>query len=126
MGGVDGWVAGRGARREALTCWQGGGGAAHGSASTGAGSPERRRLMRTPRGGAGGAGSPLKKRPYRDKMAGGSETLYFSGLALSYRPPIGLAAARMEARALSVAWMPALEMEMVCCSMASWIATWGA
>jgi len=26
-------------------------------------------------------------------------------------------------RALSVAWMPALAMEMVCCSMASWIAT---
>jgi hypothetical protein len=29
----------------------------------------------------------------------------------------------MEVRALRVAWMPALVMEMVCCSMASWIAT---
>jgi len=34
-----------------------------------------------------------------------------------------LAAARIEVRALSVAWMPALVMEMVCCSIASWIAT---
>ena len=30
----------------------------------------------------------------------------------------------MEVRALRVAWMPALVMEMVCCSMASWMATW--
>ena len=29
-------------------------------------------------------------------------------------------------RALSVAWMPALAMLMVCCSMASWMATWSA
>ncbi len=40
-----------------------------------------------------------------------------------YRPKMGLAAARMEVRALSVAWMPALVMEMVCCSIASWMAT---
>lgn len=41
---------------------------------------------------------------HRDRMAGGRATLYFSGLALSYRPPMGLAAARMEARALRVAF----------------------
>ena len=38
-----------------------------------------------------------------DKMAGGRATLYFRGLALSYRPPMGLAAAKIDARALSVA-----------------------
>ena len=27
-------------------------------------------------------------------------------------------------RTLSVAWMPALAMEMVCCSMTSWMAIW--
>jgi hypothetical protein len=35
-----------------------------------------------------------------------------------------LAAARIEARALSVAEIPALAIEIVCCSIASWIATW--
>ena len=40
-----------------------------------------------------------------------------------YRPPMGLAAARIDVRAFKVAWMPALAIEMVCCSMASWIAT---
>ena len=30
----------------------------------------------------------------------------------------------MEVRALRVAWMPAFVIEMVCCSIASWIATW--
>lgn len=38
-----------------------------------------------------------------DKIAGGSATLYRRGLLLSYRPPTGLAAARMEVRAFSVA-----------------------
>jgi hypothetical protein len=37
-------------------------------------------------------------------MAGGRLTLYFRGFALSYRPPMGLAAARMEARAFRVAY----------------------
>ena len=52
------------------------------------------------------------------------EFLTFRDLLRSYLPPMGLAAARMEARALSVALTPALVMEMVCCSMASWMATW--
>ena len=49
--------------------------------------------------------------------------LTFSDLLLSYLPPMGLAAASMEVRALSVALTPALVMEIVCCSMASWMAT---
>ena len=46
-------------------------------------------------------------------------TLALSGFVLSYLPKTGLAAARMEVRALRVAWMPALVMLIVCCSMAS-------
>ena len=38
-------------------------------------------------------------------MAGGSATLYRMGLDRSYRPPTGLAAARMDVRAFSVAWI---------------------
>ena len=40
---------------------------------------------------------------------------------LSYRPPIGLAAAMTEHRAWREVTMPALDIEMDCCSMASWI-----
>ena len=36
---------------------------------------------------------------------------------------MGLAAARIDVRALRVAWMPALVILIVCCSMASWMAT---
>lgn len=49
--------------------------------------------------------------------------LAFRVLLLSYLPIIGLAAARIEVLALSVAWMPALVIEMVYYSIASWIAT---
>jgi hypothetical protein len=41
----------------------------------------------------------------------------------SYRPPTGLAAAMTEHRAWREVTMPALEMEMDCCSMASWMET---
>lgn len=34
-----------------------------------------------------------------------------------YRPNSGLAAHSRDTRAFSVVWMPALEMEMVCCSI---------
>ena len=44
-------------------------------------------------------------------------------LVLSYLPMIGFMAAKMEHLALRVACIPALVIEMVCCSMASWIAT---
>ena len=39
-----------------------------------------------------------------------------------YRPYKGFAAARMEVRALRVVVIPAFEIEIVCCSMTSWIA----
>lgn len=39
----------------------------------------------------------------------------------SYLPPIGLQAAMTVHLACSEVTMPALEMEMLCCSMASWI-----
>lgn len=45
--------------------------------------------------------------------------LTLSGFDLSYLPPAGLAAARMDVRAFSDAWMPALAIEIVCCSIAS-------
>ena len=38
-----------------------------------------------------------------------------------YRPPIGFAAAMMEQRACRDVTIPALEMEMDCCSIASWM-----
>jgi hypothetical protein len=49
--------------------------------------------------------------------------LYLKVLVLSYLPYTGLAAARIEALALRVAWIPALAIEIVYCSIASWIAT---
>ena len=42
---------------------------------------------------------------HRDKMAGGSATLYLSGFDLSYLPPTGLAAASMLVRAFNVAYV---------------------
>lgn len=58
-------------------------------------------------------------------MIGGEiSTLYLKFLDLSYLPFIGFAAAKIEALALSVAWIPALAIEIVCYSIASWIATW--
>lgn len=52
-------------------------------------------------------GLPCGYLPHLDRMAGGSATLYFSGFERSYRPPTGLAAARMLVRAFSVACKPA-------------------
>ena len=46
-------------------------------------------------------------------------TFYLRVLDRSYLPSTGFAAARIEVLAFSVAWMPALVMEIVCCSMAS-------
>lgn len=50
-------------------------------------------------------------------------TLNLKVLVLSYLPNTGLAAARIDARAFRVAWIPALAIEIVYCSIASWIAT---
>lgn len=72
-----------------------------------------------------GSSSMMWTRSKRDMMGLGSMMLDRSGLLLSYLPPTGFAAARMDTRALSVAWMPALAIEMLCCSMLSWIATYG-
>ena len=44
-------------------------------------------------------------------------------LVLSYLPIIGFIAAKIEHLALSVACMPALVIDIVCCSMASCMAT---
>ena len=46
-------------------------------------------------------------------------TLYLRFLDLSYLPLIGFAAAKIEALALRVAWIPALAIEIVCYSIAS-------
>ncbi len=58
-------------------------------------------------------------------MIGGEMLIFFRrDCDLSYRPKIGLAAARILVLAWRVAWIPALAIEIVCCSMASWMATW--
>ena len=51
-------------------------------------------------------------------------TFAFRVFVRSYLPCLGFAAARIAVRALRLAWMPALVMDIVCCSIASWIATW--
>lgn len=45
--------------------------------------------------------------------------LFFNDFDLSYRPKIGLAAARILVRAFSVANTPAFAIEIVCCYIAS-------
>lgn len=50
-------------------------------------------------------------------------TLNFKVLVLSYLPNTGLAAAKIDALAFNVAWIPAFAIEIVCYSIASWIAT---
>ena len=54
-------------------------------------------------------------------MASVSSTFSDSGTDALYLPLTGLAAAMTAQRALSVVTMPALLMEMDCCSMASWM-----
>ena len=50
--------------------------------------------------------------------------LCFNAFDLSYLPNNGLAAARIDVLAFNVAYIPALAIEIVCCYIASWIATW--
>lgn len=50
-----------------------------------------------------------------------SSTFSAKVLDESYRPMTGFAAAMTEHLALSVVMMPAFEMEIDCCSIASWI-----
>ena len=58
----------------------------------------------------------------RERMVG-RKSILASPFVSSQRPNTELAAASTEQRELSVVVMPALAMEMVCCSMASWMAT---
>lgn len=66
----------------------------------------------------------IKYKSKRDMIGGEMLMFFLSDWVLSYRPKIGLAAARMLVLAWRVAWIPAFAMEIVCCYMASWIATW--
>ena len=59
----------------------------------------------------------------RDKMGSVSSTLSEKVRDESYLPPTGFAAAMTEHRACSEVTMPALEIEMDCCSIASWMDT---
>ncbi len=61
----------------------------------------------------------MKKRSNLDMIGGEMSTLYLSDLPALYLPNRGLAAARIEVLALRVAWIPALAIEIVYCSMAS-------
>lgn len=58
----------------------------------------------------------------RDNSAAGRLILSTGDNFGLYRPYNGLAAARIEVRALSVVDIPALEIDIVCCSITSWIA----
>jgi len=48
---------------------------------------------------------------------------FFNGNDLSYRPNMGLAAASTLVRAFRVACTPAFAIDIVCCYIASWMAT---
>ena len=56
------------------------------------------------------------KRSNREMRVGGRSILRVTVSFGLYFEPIGLAAARMEVRALSVVMMPAFAIETVCCS----------
>lgn len=64
-----------------------------------------------------------KNRSNLDMIGGEMSTLNLRFFDLSYLPLIGFAAAKIEALALRVAWIPAFAIEIVCYSIASWIAT---
>ena len=64
-----------------------------------------------------------KKISNLDISGGESLMLDLRFFVLSYLPMIGFIAANIEHLALSVACMPALVMDIVCCSMASCMAT---
>lgn len=57
----------------------------------------------------------------RDKIGSDKATFSENVMLESYRPPIGLAAAITAQRACNDATRPAFEMEIDCCSMASWM-----
>lgn len=55
----------------------------------------------------------------RDIIGAEMLTLNLNVLVLSYLPYTGFAAAKIDALAFNVAWMPALAIEIVYCSIAS-------
>mmetsp|Transcript_19716 Transcript_19716/g.45707 ORF Transcript_19716/g.45707 Transcript_19716/m.45707 type:complete len:229 (-) Transcript_19716:926-1612(-) len=59
----------------------------------------------------------------RDKIVVWKSMLSTALFMSSYLPNVGLAAASTEVRVLRTVVMPALAIEIVCCSIASWIAT---
>jgi hypothetical protein len=56
------------------------------------------------------------RRSNREMRVGGRSMLRVMGRSTSYLEPTGLAAARMDVRALRVVMMPAFAIETVCCS----------
>jgi hypothetical protein len=60
-----------------------------------------------------------KKRSNLDMIGGEISTFHLRDLVLSYLPLRGLAAAKIDDLAFKVAWMPALAIEIVYCSIAS-------
>lgn len=66
-----------------------------------------------------GLSSIKNSRSNRDNRAAG-RLMFSTGETLGlYRPYKGLAAARIDVRALRVVEIPALDIDMVCCSMTS-------
>jgi hypothetical protein len=64
-----------------------------------------------------------KNKSKRDIIGGEISTFHLKDLVLSYLPLNGFAAARIDVLAFKVAWIPAFAIEIVCYSIASWIAT---
>mmetsp|Transcript_17064 Transcript_17064/g.36942 ORF Transcript_17064/g.36942 Transcript_17064/m.36942 type:complete len:438 (+) Transcript_17064:770-2083(+) len=64
-----------------------------------------------------------KSKSKRESSESGIAIFCIGGMLGLYEPKMGLAAATTAQRALSEAWIPALEMVTVCCSITSWIAT---
>jgi hypothetical protein len=60
-----------------------------------------------------------KNRSNLDIMGGEISTFHLKDLVLSYLPLNGFAAAKIDDLAFNVAWMPALAIEIVYCSIAS-------
>ena len=65
----------------------------------------------------------MKNKSNLDIIGADILTLNLSDLDLSYLPNIGFAAAKMDVLAFKVAWIPALAIDIVYYSIASWIAT---
>mmetsp|Transcript_19489 Transcript_19489/g.42049 ORF Transcript_19489/g.42049 Transcript_19489/m.42049 type:complete len:287 (+) Transcript_19489:1953-2813(+) len=65
----------------------------------------------------------MKSKSKRERRESGIAMFCIGGNEGSYEPKTGLAAATTAQRALSDAWIPALEIVTVCCSITSWMAT---